>query len=155
VRELEGYLNRVVAYVPLVGGDASRDSVERALSPFANVAALAPEPPAADAVIEAVCRRTGVPTADLRGRSRNRAVAYARHLAMYVLKEDARKSIAEIGRALGNRDHSTVLGGIDRIAKDLRNYTDTAADLRAVRDALAVPSSVASDAAEERIAAVG
>ena len=154
VRELEGYLNRVVAYVPLVGGDASRGSVERALSPFAIAAALAPEPPAADAVIEAVCRSTGVGAIDLRGRSRNRAVAYARHLAMYVLKEDARKSVAEIGRALGNRDHSTVLGGIDRIAKDLRNYTDTSADLRAVRDALAVPVADAPRA-DERIAAVG
>jgi chromosomal replication initiator protein len=58
---------------------------------------------------------------------------------MYVLKEDARKSIAEIGRLLGGRDHSTVLGGIDRIAKDLRNYADATADLRAVRDTLVSP----------------
>jgi chromosomal replication initiator protein len=156
VRELEGYLNRVIAYVPLVGGDASRVSVERALSPFAAAAARAPEPPAQDDVIVAVCQRTGVMAADLRGRSRNRAVTYARHLAMYVLKEDARKSIAEIGRALGNRDHSTVLGGIDRITKDLRNYADTSADLRAVRESLPVPAAEAAPvAAEERIAAVG
>jgi chromosomal replication initiator protein len=154
VRELEGYLNRVIAYVPLVGGDASRDSVERALSPFANVISANPAtPPTLDAVIEAVCLRTGVAAADLRGRSRNRAATYARHLAMYVLREDARKSVAEIGRALGNRDHSTVLGGLDRIAKDLVNYADTVADLRAVREGLA---AVRADAdAEERIAAVG
>jgi chromosomal replication initiator protein len=156
VRELEGYLNRVIAYVPLVGGDASRDSVERALSPFANLAsANAATPPTLDAVIEAVCLRTGVAAADLRGRSRNRSVTYARHLAMYVLREDARKSVAEIGRALGNRDHSTVLGGLDRIAKDLVNYADTVADLRAVREAVADAAAAADSAVEERIAAVG
>jgi chromosomal replication initiator protein len=155
VRELEGYLNRVIAYVPLVGGDASCDSVERALSPFASVSpALVAEPPAPDAVIEAVCRRTGVHAADLRGRTRNRAVTYARHLAMYALREDARKSVAEIGRLFGNRDHSTVLGGIDRIEKDLRNYTDTVADLRAVRDALTVGSEP-NVPGEDLIAAVG
>jgi chromosomal replication initiator protein len=154
VRQLEGYLNRVIAYVPLVGGDASRDSVERALSPFANVApAMGREPPAPDAVIEAVCRRTGVHAADLRGRTRNRAVTYARHLAMYALREDARKSVAEICRLFGNRDHSTVLGGISRIEKDLRNYTDTVADLRAVRESLAPPG--ADDGDDAPIAAVG
>ncbi len=159
VRELEGYLNRVIAYVPLVGGDASRDSVERALSPFASAPVLVAEPPAPDAVIEVVCRRTGVHAADLRGRTRNRAVTYARHLAMYALREDARKSVAEFGRLFGNRDHSTVLGGIGRIEKDLRNYTDTVADLRAVRDALAQPAAtsprpVVSDD-DVRIASVG
>jgi chromosomal replication initiator protein len=137
VRELEGYLNRVLAYLPLTGESPTRDAIERALSPFASVAATgATELPDADAIIEAVCRRTGALACDLRGRTRNRAVTYARHLAMYLMKEDARKSIAEIGRAFGNRDHSTVLAGIARIEKDRRNYTDTVADLRALRTAL-------------------
>ncbi len=138
VRELEGYLNRVIAYIPLTGGEPTRDAVERALSPFA-VAAIGhtSAPPASDSIIEAVCRRTGIAAADLRGRTRNRAVTYARHLAMHLLKEDARLSIAEICRAFGNRDHSTVLAGIARIDKDRANYADTVADLRAIREALA------------------
>jgi chromosomal replication initiator protein len=138
VRQLEGYLHRVLAYLPLTGEAPTRDAIERALSPFA-----APQEPAvaavpeADAIIEAVCRRTGIAACDLRGRTRNRSVAYARHLAMYVMKEDGRKSVAEIGRAFGNRDHSTVLAGVARIDKDRTNYADTVADLRAIRSALA------------------
>jgi hypothetical protein len=62
--------------------------------------------------------------------------------------------VAEIGRALGNRDHSTVLGGLDRIAKDLVNYADTVADLRAVREGLAGRSE-SSVSGEDLMAAVG
>jgi chromosomal replication initiator protein len=80
VRELEGYLNRVIAFMPLVGGTPTKDLVERALSPLQGTKPDAePEGPCDDDVIAAVCRRTGAQPADLRGRSRNRQVAYARH----------------------------------------------------------------------------
>jgi chromosomal replication initiator protein len=208
VRELEGYLNRVVAYAPLVGitfdtddrgatrtaaldtdargtsgptaldADASRaarlgtdgrgamltaaldtdgrgaavrlerhptpdaatihDMIERALSPLAATALAAGDPaPDADALVAAVCQRVGVTPADLRGRSRTRDVTYARHLAMYLLKEDARKTVAEIGRLFGNRDHSTVLAGIARIQQEQKTRPETAADITATRTTLA------------------
>ncbi|MBI5284092.1 MAG: chromosomal replication initiator protein DnaA [Chloroflexi bacterium] len=136
VRELEGYLNRVLAYVPLVGGKVTHDVIEKALSPVTPVAPADADPVAADDVVAAVCRRTGVQAGDLRGRSRNREVSYARHLAMYLLKEDARKTVAEIGRLLGNRDHSTVLADIQRIAMEQATRAETRADIAAVREAL-------------------
>ena len=80
---------------------------------------------------------------DLRGRSRNRDVTYARHLAMYLLKEDGRKSVAEIGRAFGNRDHSTVLAGIQRIALEQTTRPETRTDLAATRAAAATPQAAA------------
>jgi chromosomal replication initiator protein len=135
VRELEGYLNRVVAYAPLVGGPVTREVIDRALTPLAPRSE--PQPPSAEAIIEAVCRRTGSQPADLRGKSRSRDVAYARHLAMYVLKEDGRRTIAEIGRLFGGRDHSTVLSGIERIRRELNTRSETGADLAAVRATLA------------------
>jgi chromosomal replication initiator protein len=147
VRELEGYLNRVIAYVPLVRGEATKDVIERALSPLQATAKSDNEDreaPCADDVIAAVCRRTGDQPADLRGRSRNRQIAYARHLAMFVLKEDSRKSIAEIGRAFSNRDHSTVIAGIDRIRMELQTRPETADDLAAVREHLAVAPAAAT-----------
>jgi chromosomal replication initiator protein len=138
VRELEGFLNRVLAYIPLVGGKVTREIIERALSPLAP-AAVSQEAaaPGADEIVAAVCRRTGTQPADLRGKSRSRDVAYARHLAMYVLKEDGRKTVAEIGRLFGNRDHSTVLAGIQRIALEQTTRPETRADVSAVRAAVA------------------
>ena len=147
VRELEGYLNRVIAYVPLVGGDPTGEMIERALSPLQAVrpeAHAEPQGPCADDVIAAVCRRTGAQPTDLRGRSRNRQVTYARHLAMFVLKDDAHKSIAEICRAFSNRDHSTVIAGIDRIRMELTTRPETADDLAAVREHLSPERSQAS-----------
>ncbi|MDE3095557.1 MAG: chromosomal replication initiator protein DnaA [Chloroflexota bacterium] len=146
VRELEGYLNRVIAYVPLVGGEVTPAAIERALSP------LAPERDqqgaSAEAVVEAVCARIGAQPRDLEGKSRSRNVTYARHLAMYVLKHDGHRSVAEIGRLFGHRDHSTVLGGIARIAAELGTRAETGADLAAVRAALArgAPAAVAARA---------
>ncbi len=140
VRELEGYLNRVLAYMPLVGGKTTADVIERALSPLSPVSALAADdPPDVDTIIIAVCRRTGTDAADLRGRSRTRDVTYARHLAMFILKEDGRKTPAEIGRLFGNRDHSTVLAGITRITHEQTTREETKADLTAIRETLTRP----------------
>ncbi|TAK59741.1 MAG: chromosomal replication initiator protein DnaA [Dehalococcoidia bacterium] len=146
VRELEGSLNRVLAFVPLIGGAVTRETIDRALSPLVPLSQREAEPPCPNDIIAAVCRHLGVQLADLRGRSRNRDVSYARHLAMYVLKEDGRKTVAEIGRTLGHRDHSTVLAGIQRIALEQTTRPETRADLGAVRAALDRSSSSAAAA---------
>jgi chromosomal replication initiator protein len=137
VRQLEGYLNRVLAYAPLVGGKVTPEIIEKALSPLAAPQPLQPDAaPDADDVVAAVCRRTGIDAATLRGRSRSRDVTYARHLAMFLMKEDARKTVAEIGRHFGNRDHSTVLAGISRVALERTTRPETATDITAIRTAL-------------------
>jgi hypothetical protein len=61
---------------------------------------------------------------------------------MYILKHDAHKAIAEIQRLFGNRDHSTVIGAIDRIEAELQTRPETAADLATVRTMLAAGSSL-------------
>ncbi|HYM14830.1 MAG TPA: chromosomal replication initiator protein DnaA [Dehalococcoidia bacterium] len=147
VRELEGFLNRVLAFVPMFGGKITREIIERALSPLAAGASREAPAPGADDVVAAVCRRTGAQPADLRGKSRGRDVAYARHLAMFVLKEDGRKTVAEIGRLFGNRDHSTVLAGIQRIALEEKTRPETRADVAAVRAAVAAAGDAGAAAA--------
>jgi chromosomal replication initiator protein len=146
VRELEGYLNRVIAYLPLIGGKATPEAIEQALSPLAAEAARTPQPPSAQTVIDVVCARTGAQPRDLAGKSRSRDVTYARHLAMYILREDAHKTVAEICRLFGDRDHSTVLGGIQRITGELATRSETSADLAAIRTTLATPAPAATQA---------
>jgi chromosomal replication initiator protein len=141
VRELEGYLNRVLAYAPLIGGDITPDVIEKALSPLTAAQSKKDAAVAPDRIIDAVCRHAGVTVAALAGRSRSRDLTYARHLAMYLLKEDAKKTIAEIGRTFGNRDHSTVIGGIQRITMELATRPETTADLAAVRTLLLTPAT--------------
>jgi chromosomal replication initiator protein len=145
VRELEGYLNRVLAFLPLVGGKATPEAIAQALSPLTPAAPGTAEaaPPEADAIVAAVAQRTGIAAAALRGRSRAREVTYARHLAMYLLREDGHRSVADIGRLFGNRDHSTVLAGAQRIAGELATRAETRADVAAVRGALTAPAELA------------
>ena len=70
-----------------------------------------------------------------------------RHLAMYELKEDGRRSVAEIGRLFGDRDHSTVLGAVARITAELTTRAETSADVAAVRASLAAGDGAAGGAA--------
>jgi len=147
VRELEGSLNRVLAYAPLIGGAVTRDTIDRALSPLVPLSQREPEPPCPDDILAAVSRQLGVPPADMRGRSRNRDVSYARHLAMYVLKEDGRKTVAEIGRLLGHRDHSTVIAGIQRIGLEQTTRPETRGDVGAIRASLDRTDTASSAAA--------
>ncbi|MDP9236232.1 MAG: chromosomal replication initiator protein DnaA, partial [Chloroflexota bacterium] len=146
VRELEGYLNRVLAYVPMLGrggsgGHVTKEIIDHALSPFAEKTSADAPPPSPEAIIDAVCRRTGLQPADIRGRSRSRDVTYARHLAMYLLKEDGRKSAADIGRLCGHRDHSTVLAGITRIGVEQTTRPETKDDIAAARESLATATA--------------
>jgi len=152
VRELEGYLNRVLAHLPLVGGNPTPEVVERALAVFAQAPAPIPAHdaiPAADDLIAAVCAHTGMTRADLVSRSRSRDVSYARHVAMYLLRHDAKKSVAEVQRLFGNRDHSTVIGAIDRVEKELATRPETTADLAAIRDRVAQPPGESAAAPPE------
>lgn len=69
----------------------------------------------ASAVVEEVAREFGVSVEQLCGLSRRREVVQARHVAMYVLRENRGLSFPLIGRALGGRDHTTVLRAVERM----------------------------------------
>lgn len=100
-----------------------------------------PVPPATAvrpaSVIEAVRQRTGTTLADLAGESRTRDKTYARHIAMYLLRRDARIGVEEIGRMLGGRDHATVIGGCKRIEGELRTRPETREDIEITRGLMA------------------
>lgn len=87
-----------------------------------------PEPADSDASIEdvmvAVCRYFEVRMVDLRGRDRHKSIATARHVAMYLCKNRLRynPSFPEVGRAFGNRDHTTVMSAVRKI--EVQRVTD-------------------------------
>src|SRR5207248_11123098 len=70
------------------------------------------------AILTAVARYFGVKTDDLKGKARNKQIVVPRHIAMYLLREDAHLSTPECGRLL-NRDHTTVLHGMKQVAVDI------------------------------------
>jgi chromosomal replication initiator protein len=113
IRELEGSLNRIVAFARLLRAGITLDLAAEALAP------VSPSPekphPTPQAVLEAVAQYFDLGAPALTGRSRAKEVAEARHIAMYLLREDAHQRVTEIASLLGGRDHSTVIYGLRKI----------------------------------------
>jgi chromosomal replication initiator protein len=114
IRELEGALNRIIAFADLSGSALTPGLVEVALADLLprrrNV-----QP---NKVIEAVAEACeGIDVDDLLGQNRTAKIAIPRQLAMYILSTIDISS-PQIGELLGGRDHSTVLYGIKKVAGD-------------------------------------
>ena len=119
IRELEGSLNRAVAYAKLFGSILTPELAAKAvqdITPAADRSALTPE-----LVMKAVAERFQLTPADLTGRKRDRTTAQARQIAMYLLKEANNCSLAQIGLDFGNRDHATVIHACRKVARDMDN----------------------------------
>lgn len=115
IRELEGALNRIIAFADLSGSPLTPNLVEVAL------ADLMPsrgdiEP---SFVVDLVARKFGLTTEKLLSRDRTKEVALPRQIAMYLLREEAKISFPQIGEVLGGRDHSTVMSAYDKIKEQL------------------------------------
>jgi len=113
IRELEGLLNRVLAYANLMHVTVTLDCAARALAAIRPAVASPADP---DALLQAVSSYFGISLQALAGKSRARPIAEARHTAMYLLREDAQLALKQVGLLLGHRDHSTVIHGIKKVS---------------------------------------
>jgi len=112
IRELEGALNRMLAFAELSGSPLSPSLVEIAL------ADLLPQPRelVPQRIIDVVAQTHNLTPERLLSRDRSRDVAIPRQIAMYLLREEANMSLPQIGQVLGGRDHTTVMYAIRKIA---------------------------------------
>jgi len=118
IRELEGSLNRVIAYAKLTGASLTPELAAQALQDIGSKAGkrahFAP-----GLVIEAVATSFQLATADLKSRKRDKQTALARQVAMYLIRQETNCSLAQIGKELGGRDHSTVTHACEQIAGEI------------------------------------
>lgn len=115
IRELEGALNRIIAYADLSGASLTPNLVEVALADLIpNRADIEPAH-----VVDLVARKFGLTSEKLLGRDRTKEVALPRQIAMYLLREEAKISFPQIGEVLGGRDHSTVMSAYEKIKEQI------------------------------------
>ncbi len=110
IRELEGALTRLNAYANVTGKAITEEVLETVLAdmfPSSNEV----EP---TRVLSAVADSFGVSVDRLLERDRSRQAAVPRQIAMYLLREDAKLSLPQIGEVMGGRDHTTVMYGCDK-----------------------------------------
>lgn len=122
IRELEGALNRIIAFADLSGQSLTLQLVEAALADLLpQRQTVLPEK-----IIELVAREWKTTVESLLGRDRSQKIAEPRQVAMYLLRKETDASLPQIGQVLGGRDHSTVMYAIDKIA----NQIETRSELR-------------------------
>ncbi len=112
VRELEGALNRVVAHATLVGREITLDTTQEVLQ---DLLRANDQRVNIDDIQRTVARHYNIKVSDMHSARRSIAVARPRQIAMYLSKQLTSKSLPEIGRRFGGKDHTTVMHAIRRI----------------------------------------
>jgi chromosomal replication initiator protein len=111
IRELEGALNKVLAYAQLYGRSVDEELISMALADLVRQ----PTKPTISEVVTAVCDFYNVTEEAISSTSRKRAIAFPRQMAMYLARTETDASFPQIGTMLGDRDHSTISYGYDKI----------------------------------------
>jgi chromosomal replication initiator protein len=126
VRELEGALNRVVAHSTLVGRAITLESTQEVLQDLlrANDRRLTIED-----IQKKVASHYNIKVSDMFSARRSRAVARPRQVAMYIAKRLTSKSLPEIGRKFGGKDHTTVMHAVKRVEELTVEDKDFAEDV--------------------------
>jgi chromosomal replication initiator protein len=148
IRALEGALVRVVAYASLIGRTAdpalAAEVLDRLYPPGAGGA---PDPlqrtggPISVAHIQAlVAQAFALTTDDLLGHDRSARVVWPRQLAMYLARETTGATFPALGRAFGNRNHTTVINACQRVGKRIASDPDAADTVRSLTDRLGMHS---------------
>jgi len=121
VRELEGALNRVVAHSQLVGREISLEATQDVLRDLlrANDRRVTIEE-----IQKQVASHFNVRISDMHSARRARSVARPRQVAMYLAKQLTSRSLPEIGRKFGGRDHTTVMHAVRKV-EELREHDTT------------------------------
>ena len=137
IRELEGALNRIIGYCQLNRLETTLDNAVKALESFVdkNQVQVAP-----DRVLEAVCQFFGVSRDDLVGKKRSKEQVYPRHIAMYLLRNEVNMSYPQIGKLLGDRDHTTIMHGFGVINREISQSDNLRTEITRLKELITSPN---------------
>ncbi|MFK4792639.1 chromosomal replication initiator protein DnaA [Sphingobium sp. ZW T5_29] len=130
VRELEGAFNKLIAYGQLTGRSIDLEFAQGMLADAvrANARRIT-----VDEIQKVCAAHYKIDAAEMRSKRRARAVARPRQVAMYLAKKMTPRSLPEIGRIFGGRDHSTVIHAVKTIEGLRQTSPDMDADIRALQ----------------------
>jgi chromosomal replication initiator protein len=134
VRELEGSLNRVIAYATLHDVPLSVSLAAKALEDIYTVETRLHANLTIQEVLDAVCKYYNVDPERLKGKQRDREISWPRQVAMYVMRGETNASLFQIGAALGGRDHTTILHGCDKVQTEMANNDNVRREIATLLD---------------------
>jgi chromosomal replication initiator protein len=130
VRELEGALNRIIANVQLVGREVTLESASELLQ---DLLRSHERRITIDEIKRRVAEHFTIKISEMTSARRARAVARPRQVAMYLAKQLTSRSLPEIGRQFGDRDHTTVMHAVRKIEELTATDTALAEDVELLR----------------------
>jgi chromosomal replication initiator protein len=136
VRELEGSLNRVIAYATLHDQPMSASVAAKALEHLYSDKKPSIGGLSVPAILEGVCRYYHIQPELLRGKQRERDIVWPRQVAMYLMREETNASLLQIGTELGGRDHTTILHGWEKVQAEMARNDRVRHEIAAVLDSL-------------------
>ena len=133
IRELEGALNKLIAYSTLSNSPITIELSNKAIS---DVVSHHNKVLSIEYIQEVCAKYFNVTVEDLKGSRRSADIAFARQVAMYFCRDVANLSTPKIGLAFGKRDHSTVMHGCNKIANEIKENTNTKLIVETVKNSL-------------------
>jgi len=130
VRELEGALNRLVAHANLFNRPITLESTQEVLH---DILKSHERRVTIEEIQRKVAEHYAIRLTDMSSARRSRAIARPRQVAMYLAKQLTSRSLPEIGRKFGNRDHTTVLHAVSRIGELMERDGAFAEDVELLR----------------------
>ena len=130
VRELEGALLKIISYAGMKQTEITKELAEmviKSIIPDDGIIKITPQK-----IIDCVCSYYNVSEDELLGKSKQKNIAFARQITMYLCKTLTTMNFPMIARALGNRDRTTVMYGVDKIMASLKHDKALKADIEAI-----------------------
>lgn len=134
VRQIEGVVNKIMAFQELMGAQVDVENTIRAVRDILR--SKEDFLPSADTIIQEVARFYELDADMIRGQSQNKEVSTARNVAMYIIREMTQLSLAEIGQHFSGRHHSTVLNSINRVEKNMKEQPELTEIIRDITNAV-------------------
>ena len=130
VRELEGALNRLIAHANLFGRSVTLETTQEVLH---DILKAHDRRVTIEEIQRKVAEHYNIRLTDMVSARRARAVARPRQVAMYLAKQLTSRSLPEIGRKFGNRDHTTVMHAVSRVAELMERDSAFSEDVELLR----------------------
>ena len=131
IRELEGVFNKIVARASLTHSPITIELAENIINEFKYESQKVIS---CDFIKETVSKYFSIDKDDLAGSKRSNDITFPRQIAMYLCREIANMSFPQIGVEFGNRDHSTVMHGYNKIAKEIKEKNNTKLIVESVKN---------------------
>ena len=131
IRELEGALNKIVAYASLTHSPITIEMAEKAIN---DIVLQKEKIISADYIQEIVAKYFNIDKKDLISSKKSNDIAYPRQIAMYLCRTIGQMSFPKIGGEFGNRDHTTVMHAFNKIEKEVKENTNTKLIVESVKN---------------------